>query len=298
MIKIKQLVSPILLIITLISGVFTCCSQESHPIVTFGIVTDIHYADIPDNGKRTYSQSLDKLNECVGKMNDHGVDFLIELGDFKDIGDSHSAEKSMIYLYRAEKTFSKFNGPRYHVLGNHDVDCISKDQFLSVVKNTDISTNSSYYSYTIKGIHFIVLDANYDSIGKDYEKGHFDWNDPNIPEKELKWLKKDLHKASGTTILFCHQLLDGHGDHYVKNSKEVRKILEKSGKVAAVFQGHFHEGQYHLMNGIHYYTLKALVEGSGKENNSYAIVSLYPDMIKVKGYRKAESMQFSIENRK
>jgi predicted phosphodiesterase len=290
----NRLASPILLIITLISGVFTCCSQESHPIVTFGIVTDVHYADIPDKDKRTYNQSLEKLDECVTKMNEHAVDFLIELGDFKDCNETKSEEKSMIYLYRAEKSFSKFDGPRYHVIGNHDVDCISKDQYQSVIRNTDIPGTSTYYSYTAKGIHFVVLDANFDSTGKDYVKGQFDWNDPNIPEKELKWLKKDLHKARGTTIVFCHQLLDGHGEHYVKNSKEVRKILEKSGKVAAVFQGHYHEGQYHMMNGIHYYTLKALVEGSGKDNNSFAIVSVYSDMIKVKGFKRAESMQFGI----
>ena len=288
--------SILLLALTLLSGIVICYSQVSPPLLTFGIVTDVHYADIPDKDNRAYSQSLDKLEECVDKMNDQAVDFLIELGDFKDIGESHSEEKSIIYLYRAEKIFSMFKGPHFHVMGNHDVDCISKTQFLSVAKNSGIPETSTYYSFTNKGIHFIVLDADYDSTGKDYEKGHFRWNDPNIPEKELKWLKMDLHKADGITVVFCHQMLDGHGDAYVKNAKEVRKILEKSGKVAAVFQGHVHEGQYHLINGIHYYTLKALVEGSGKENNSYAIVSVYPDMIKVKGFRRAESMQFGIEN--
>jgi len=291
----KHIIPSFLLILVLFSGIFTCCSQESRPLFTFGIVTDVHYADIPDKDKRTYNQSLVKLEECVDKMNEHAVDFLVELGDFKDIDESNSEEKSLIYLYRAEKVFSKFNGPRYHVLGNHDVDCLSKPQFLSVAINTGIPPTSTYYSYNYKGIHFVVLDANFDSTGKDYEKGHFDWSDPNIPEQELKWLKKDLHKARGTSIVFCHQLLDGHGEHYVKNSREVRKILEKSGKVAAVFQGHFHEGQYHLMNGIHYYTLKALVEGSGKDNNSFAIVSVYPDMIKVRGFKRAESMQFSYQ---
>ncbi|NVO19815.1 MAG: metallophosphoesterase [Bacteroidetes bacterium] len=289
----------LLTLITLfISGIFTCCSQESHPIITFGIVTDVHYADIPDKDNRAYSQSLDKLGFCVKKMNEHAVDFLIELGDFKDCNSTNSEEKSLIYLYRAEQVFKEFNGPKYHVIGNHDVDCLSKSEFLSQVQNTDIPNNSTYYGFTQKGIHFIVLDANYDSAGRDYEKGKFDWNDPNIPEEELKWLKKELKKASGTTIVFCHQLLDGHGDHYVKNAKEVRKILEKSGKVAAVFQGHYHEGQYHLMNGIHYYTLKALVEGGKKDDNSFAIVSLYPDMIKVKGFKNAVSMQFGLENRK
>lgn len=33
--------------------------------VTFGIVTDIHYAEIPRSGTRMYSQSLDKLKESL-----------------------------------------------------------------------------------------------------------------------------------------------------------------------------------------------------------------------------------------
>ncbi|GAG06588.1 unnamed protein product, partial [marine sediment metagenome] len=42
--------------------------------------------------------------------------------------------------------------------------------------------------------------------------------------------------------------------------------------------------------GIHYYTLKALVEGSGPENNSYATAEVHPDgSITITGYRKALS---------
>ena len=50
----------------------------------FGIVTDCHYAEADAAGTRFYRQSLDKLGECVSLMNAEKVDFLIELGDFKD----------------------------------------------------------------------------------------------------------------------------------------------------------------------------------------------------------------------
>jgi hypothetical protein len=291
----KYIIPSLLLIFVLFSGILTCSSQESKPIVTFGIVTDVHYADMPDKDAKSYNQSLDKLEDCVHNMNVHAVDFLIELGDFKDIDASNSEEKSMIYLYRAEKVFSKFIGPKYHVLGNHDVDCISKTQFLSVATNTGIPPVRTYYSYNFKGIHFVVLDANYDSAGIDFEKGKFSWNDPNIPDHELKWLKKDLHKTKYPTVVFIHQPLDGSGEYFVNNSDVVRRILEKSGKVTAVFQGHYHAGNYRLLNGIHYYTLKALVEGSGMDNSSFAIVSVYPDIIKVKGFKRAESLQFGYQ---
>jgi alkaline phosphatase len=108
----------------------------------------------------------------------------------------------------------------------------------------------------------------------------------------LTWLTKDLAEAKGQVLVFNHQLLDGAGDQYVKNSGDVRKILEDSGKVLAVFQGHHHEGRYSLIEGIHYYTLKAMVEGSGQENNAYAVVDVHPDNnIVVEGYRKAVSSE-------
>ena len=87
-----------------------------------------------------------------------------------------------------------------------------------------------------------------------------------------------------------HQLLDGVGSHYINNASEVRELLEASGKVQAVFHGHQHAGQYNRINGIHYYTLQAVVEGKGEENNAYAIVEIDADNnLSVIGYRKATS---------
>ena len=177
-------------------------------------------------------------------------------------------------------------------MGNHDMDSLSKEQFLANVKNTKISSSRKYYSYDVKGLHFIVLDSNYLKDGSDYDHGNFVWTNTNIPQEELAWLTKDLTEAKGQVLVFNHQLLDGAGDHYVNNAGDVRKILEDSGKVLAVFQGHNHAGGYSLIEGIHYYTLIALVEGSGQENNAYAVVEVQPDNnIVIKGYRKAVSRE-------
>src|SRR5512142_2904709 len=50
----------------------------------FGFVTDCHYADADPLTNRYYRQSTDKLAECVAEMNARQVDFLMEIGDFKD----------------------------------------------------------------------------------------------------------------------------------------------------------------------------------------------------------------------
>jgi len=260
----------------------------------FGIVTDCHYADADAQGTRFYRESIDKLSECINLMNNERVDFLIELGDFKDQDKPPAEKNTLSYLQTAEKVLKRFNGPTYHVLGNHDMDSISKMQFLKRVDNTNIDSNCSYYSFDSNGLHFIVLDANYRADSTDYDHGNFDWTDANIPSKELDWLKQDLAAAPGAVIVFIHQLLDGTGSVYVKNAAQVRQVLEASGKVLAVFQGHHHSGSYSDISGIHYYTLKAVVEGQGPENNSYAIVEVHPDgSITITGYRKTQSMQLA-----
>jgi len=258
----------------------------------FGIVTDCHYADAEAAGTRFYRQSPDKLAECVELMNAEKVDFLVELGDFKDQNTPPVEQKTLSYLEAIERVFQKFRGPAYHVLGNHDLDSISKRQFLARVENTNIDSDRSYYSFDVNGLHLVVLDANYRTDGADYDHGNFDWTDANIPAEELNWLRDDLAVTEGPAIVFTHQLLDGTGSVYIRNAAQVRQILQACGKVLAVFQGHHHAGSYSNIAGIHYYTLKALVEGTGPESNSYAIAEVLPDgSITVTGYRRAESKQ-------
>ena len=260
----------------------------------FGVVTDCHYADADAAGTRFYRESLDKLRECVELMNTEKVDFLIELGDFKDQGKPPVERETLSYLDAVEKVFGQFDGPRYHVLGNHDMDSISKKQFLNRVENTNIDPGRSFYSFDVNRLHCIVLDANYRTDGADYDHGNFDWTEANVPTLELAWLVQDLAATDSPVVVFTHQLLDGTGSVYVKNASQVRRILEDSGKVLAVFQGHHHSGSYGNIAGIHYYTLKALVEGTGSENNSYAIAEVLPNgHITVNGYRRAMSKQLA-----
>lgn len=258
----------------------------------FGVVTDCHYADAERQGTRFYRESLGKLAECVDRMNVEKVDFLIELGDFKDQNQPAVEDKTLGHLQNIEAAFRRFQGRRYHVLGNHDMDSISKRQFLAHVENTGIEAGRSYYSFDVGGLHFIVLDANYRPDGSDYDRGNFDWTSASIPARELDWLRQDLVTCSGGVVVFVHQRLDGEGLVFVKNAPQVRQILQASNRVLTVFQGHDHDGDYRLLDGIPYYTLKAVVEGHGADNNSYASVEVHPDQtITVTGYHKASSMR-------
>jgi hypothetical protein len=269
-------------------------SFESRPSLRFGIVTDCHYADADPVGTRFYRESPVKLSECVARMNAERAAFLVELGDLKDQGEPPCESRTLEYLASIEAVLAGFEGPRYHVLGNHDMDSISKQQFLAHVENTGVDAKRSYYSFSRfrTYLHFVVLDANYTADGRDYDHGSFDWTDANIPAHEIDWLRQDLAAGAGPVVVFIHQRLDGTGPVYVKNAAEVRQALETCGRVVAVFQGHHHEGGYNCLGGIPYYTLPALVEGHGAANNSYATVEIHSDRsLTVTGYRKAPSMR-------
>ncbi len=268
---------------------FNSLSINQKPKLKFGVVTDMHFADIDSKGNRYYRESLNKLKECMQIMKEQEIQFLIELGDFKDEDNPPDENSTLHFLRSIEEEFQKGVKKTFHVLGNHDVDSISKSQFQAEITNTGISPESTFYSFIEEDIQFIVLDANYRSDGKSYDRGNFDWTDCNIPPNQLEWLSNELDKNPLYNIIFVHQLLDGEGSHFINNASEVRKVLEQSKKVLAVFNGHQHAGQYNLINGIHYYTLKAVVEGQGKENNAYAIVEILSDnSIVVNGYRKVE----------
>ncbi|MEX0685131.1 MAG: metallophosphoesterase [Balneolales bacterium] len=258
-------------------------------MIRFGVVTDSHYAEIEPSNTRYYRESLSKMTECVDLMNDKKVDLLIHLGDLINGAPSNNRE----HLQKVESILSRYQGPRYHVLGNHDMDKISKSQFLEEITNTGVDKNANYYSFDHKEVHFINLDSNYIKDGTHYDSGNHHWTDANIPDDQLRWLENDLNSTSKNVIVCNHQLLDLEGDYSVNNAAEVRSILEQNSKVLAVFQGHKHTGQYNIVNGIHYYTLKGMVEGSGEENNSYAIVEVFDDAsMVITGYRKSVSKKF------
>lgn len=260
-------------------------------IFRFGVVTDTHYADREPKGTRYYRESLPKLQECIDKLNTEDLEFLIELGDFKDERETRIEAETLDFLREIESVFAGFRGPHYHVLGNHDLDSISKAQFQEIVTNTGIPPEKTWYSFDQGNIHCVVLDANFRNDGVPYDKGNFSWRDPNIPQEQLDWLRQDLGSTRKPVLVFCHQLLTGVAPSSVINAEAVRAVLEDYGsKVLAAFHGHKHDGDHQEINGIHYYTHKAVVEGSGPENNAYSIVEVFRGGdIQITGFRQAET---------
>ncbi len=262
-------------------------AEERKRAVRLGLVTDLHYADKAPAGSRHYRETLAKLEDAARQFQQGRPDHVVELGDFIDAADSVDVEKG--YLQRINKDFSALPGKKHYVLGNHCVYTLTKEEFLD-----GVGQKKSYYSFDAGGFHFVVLDACFRSDGQPYGRKNFEWTDPNIPKEQVEWLAADLKAISGKAIVFVHQRLDVSNSYGVKNAPQVRKVLEDSGKVLAVFQGHSHENELKDINGIHYCVHRAMIEGSGRENNGYSTMDVFSDgTIRVTGFRKQKKYEWS-----
>lgn len=210
--------------------------------VTFGIVADVHKDLMPDADKR--------LETFLNKATDKQVDFIIQLGDF-----CMADKKNKAFL----NAFNEFNTPKYHVLGNHDMDKHSKQEMLDFW-----SMPKTYYSYDFGGYHFIVLDANFiyqDGKFTDYNKANFYIDDSArtfINDEQIEWFKADLESTKLPTIVFSHQSL-WHYQWGVKNRLSIQKIMEThKEKVICCLNGHNHLDYHHHQNGIDYIEINSM----------------------------------------
>lgn len=263
---------------------FLLATLASALAVKIGLVTDVHYADKPSGTKRAYPDSLKKLDEAVAAFNDAKTDFVVELGDFIDSAPTVEAETGHARAINA--VFEKFRGPRHYVVGNHDVDALTKQQFLDTC-----GAKAGHYSFDSGGFHFVVLDACYTADGTPYGAKKLRWTDTEIPPAERDWLTADLKATDKKTVCFIHQKMDTANKHTVNSAPAVRKILEDSGKVLAVFQGHAHTNDLAVINGIRYFTLHAMVETPG----AYSLLEIKPDnslrLIGFRGHKSYDATQ-------
>ena len=259
-------------------GLMLGVQSEGAEVVRFGLIADLHAhdTDSPLEGK-WMTRTEERLTAFTHAMNAWESDFVIELGDFvngwvvlgADPGDPARIPDVLAW---ADGLYATFAGPRYHVIGNHDVYNLDKNQY-----KTTLGIDSTFYSFNVGAFHFVVLDVQFAEDGSDLAHtytgvGGF------VPAPELDWLRGDLAGSDAPTIVCVHQMLDEYieewGRPLVANQPEIQAILASDGDVVAVFQGHDHDNVYHLIDGIHYVTFEALVDQGGPP--SWASITLDP----------------------
>ncbi len=245
------------------------------PAARFGVFADTHYADRV-YGDRYCRDSRDKLCACMDVFRAERLDCTVCMGDLVDgSGDPDAEVGSVRGMCEA---VARFGGPVHWVLGNHDVSLLTKAEFLRLCG----SDRPAYYSFDVNGVHFVVLDGNFNADGGDFAPGVNQWDNAWIGERQIEWLAADLARAGRVvSVVFCHenidhQLYNGELDpHVVRDAAGVRKVLESVGNVAAVIQGHYHPGRIAVQNHVAYVSMRAMALGPGPESNAYAVVEVY-----------------------
>jgi len=247
---------------TVLAGAVAAADAED--AVRFGLIADLHAhdTDSPLEGK-WMTRTEERLAAFTAAMNAWDPDFVIELGDFvnrwvvlgADPGDPARIPEILAW---ADGLYAAFDGPRYHVIGNHDVYNLDKEQYRSI-----LGIDSTYYSFDVGAYHFVVLDVQFAEDGSDLAYTYTGVAG-FLPEAELEWLRDDLAASDRPAVVFVHQMLDTHieawGRALVANQPEVQAVFAEDGDVIAVFQGHDHDNAHNVIDGIHYVTFEALVD--------------------------------------
>lgn len=234
--RITNYISKVLVVASVL--VFTSACAEQEKPLKFAIASDFHAQDVPDGEERIAS--------FIRAAKEENVDFIIELGDFCRLD-----SVGQVYL----KLWDSFEGDKYHVIGNHDMDIYTPEEYVAGMKMP-----GRYYSFDKGDFHFIVLDGNNLYDGKEYThyaKANYYVNPKMrafIDPEQMDWLKQDLAATDKKCILFSHQNIE----QFLNNGATVRQILEEENrragfkKVVLAFGGHNHSNYTKEINGITY----------------------------------------------
>jgi len=247
--------------------------------IRIGWITDLHHGYIKDATQR--------LEAFLAEASKHTLDFILQGGDF-----CHPTEEAKNFV----RLWNQYDGERYHVLGNHDMDLGTKQQVMDLW-----GMKEKYYSFDKGNFHFIVLDCNYILKEKkyiDYAKSNYYIDQQNrdlINPEQIEWLKDDLAKTNKQTIIISHQAFDEIWDGWsVPNRHLVRKVIDDANnrtdfqKVIACFCGHHHVDDHSYINKVHYFQMNSasyyyVGDGFGSDGSKavykdplYAFVTIDP----------------------
>ena len=214
-----------------------------------GLVTDIHY-----DGN---AQAMNRLYEAVVSLNAGGVDAMVVMGDMVN-GSSESNARRL--LREVAALCDAFHGQVWYMPGNHDLDYLTKEQFYNHLGRAG---DPAHFHFELGGYGFIGIDCNHSPDGTPYKPGNFDWEQAALPEKEMEWLRARLAASLLPVVVVSHQRIDKETRFAIRNHAEVRELLDLSGKVRAVFQGHNHQDDLVMHRGTAFYTLGAHADGAG-----------------------------------
>ena len=215
-------------------------------------------------------------------MNDElRPDLLVNLGD--DIEDE-SRDADLARYTECQDILRTAKAELVNVAGNHDTIHLTRDDLARVWRHE----GPLFYALDRGGFHIVVLHT---LERKDVEV--------RIPHAQLEWLAADLARTTLPVIVLMHHSASEQDLEdslwfkglahlaLVKERAELRTILQESGKVRVVFNGHVHRNHLDVIAGIPYVTIQSLIENldedaPGRAAAAHAIATIDESRIVVR----------------
>jgi 3',5'-cyclic-AMP phosphodiesterase len=263
----------------------------------FALISDVHLG--PPASHQGKLRKLTHLSEelvtaFVRRMRDEiNPDVVVNLGD---VLEDESPEKDRERYARFVSMLREIGKPLLHVAGNHDTINLKPEELCAMWGTSSEVT----YSRDHGGIHFAIL-RTIEHRGERIE----------LPEAQIRWLAADLAGTTLPSIVLMHHpasemRLEGnrwfekrpHLCRIVERSA-LREVLENSGKVLAVFNGHVHWNHLDIIAGIPYITLQSLIENldddaPGRPAGAYAVCDIDERRLVINVYG-AEHAHYQLE---
>lgn len=276
------------------------CPQGKQPLLSFGVISDVQYADIPDGSSflgvpRYYRHSVSVLQRAVKKWNQEKPKFVLNFGDIVD--GFCPKDQSMIAVKKIVDEFDKFNGPVFHMIGNHCLYNLPRKDLLPLLRIPGHHGHAYFDFSPIPEYRFVILDA-YDISAIGWPEDHpntlkalkvleeknpnSDKNSPNglvglerrflkfnggVGKEQLEWLDNVLQEATKlnqNVIVCCHLPLDPGASSFAAllwNYDEVMDMIHRYSCVKVCMGGHDHKGGQSVdSHGVHHRVLEAALE--------------------------------------
>jgi 3',5'-cyclic AMP phosphodiesterase CpdA len=253
--------------------------------LTIACISDLHFGpEAFHEGKlRKLSHQAARLTEAfVEHVNaDVRPDIVVNLGD--DIEDE-GREADLARYGECQAILKRAKARLVNVAGNHDTIHLNREDLTRIWGQP----GPLHYAFDAGGFHFTVLHT--------IERQDVD---VRIPAAQLEWLREDLRQTSlPTVVLMHHSAAEQHLEDsrwfagrahlaLVRERADLRRILEESGRVKCVVNGHVHRNHFDVIRGVPYVTLQSLIENldddaPGRPAAAHAVVTLSPERIVVR----------------
>ncbi len=272
--------------------------HQQQPLVTFGLITDVQYADANPDGERHYRDTPAKLEKAVAAINQANVAFTLNLGDTIDRDFKSFATVTSIT--------AKISAPLHSLLGNHDYTVADGDKQRVTQA---LGMPADYYAFRSNGLRIVMLDTNGISLykypagspqtalaSKTYQKlkasgapNAQPWNG-GVDDTQLAWLDRELNTsdAAAEPVIVCghHPLLPA-SPFQAWNADKVSAILLRHHCVKAWFNGHHHDGGFAERDGLPFITFRAMLHEPGV--TAYSMIRVFSDHLEITGFGREPS---------